>query len=54
MQYQLITNSSYVKMIEADGTMRFVPNDPANSDWAAYQAWLAADPENNIPLPADE
>lgn len=40
-------------MIEEDGTVRFVPDDSANRDWQEYQAWLAADPENQ-PLPADE
>lgn len=52
MQYQLIANSDYIKRIEDDGNIWFVPNEPSNSMWQAYQAWLAEDP-NNQPLPAD-
>lgn len=36
-------------IIKIDGAaISFVPADPANSDWAAYQEWLAA---GNAPLP---
>ena len=28
----------------------FIPNDPANKDWQAYQEWLA---QGNQPLAAD-
>jgi hypothetical protein len=43
--YQL-TNSTIV-IREADGA--FIPNDPGNVDWIAYQAWLKA---GNKPDPA--
>lgn len=52
MQYKLITNSDYVLKIN-DEIISTVPNDMKNRDWQEYQAWLAADPENQ-PLPADE
>ena len=28
----------------------YIPNDPDNTDWQAYQAWLA---EGGVPLPPD-
>ena len=28
----------------------WIPNDPENTDWQAYQAWLA---EGGVPLPPD-
>lgn len=50
--YQLIADSNFIRMTSASGVVSFIPDDPANRDWADYQAWLAADPENNVPLPA--
>jgi hypothetical protein len=38
MTYQLITGSSYVRRIADNAT---IPNDPNNSDWQAYLAWVA-------------
>ena len=47
LTYQLQTLGQSVK--RSDGT--FIPFDPANSDYAAYLAWLE---EGNQPEPADE
>jgi hypothetical protein len=41
--YELTQNSNFV-IRESDGV--YIPNDPHNNDWIAYQAWLA---KGNIP-----
>ena len=45
MTYSLLQIPGVVKR-DADGA--FIPDDPANTDWQAYQAWLA---EGNTPNP---
>lgn len=45
MNYQLTQIDGFVQVI---GTDAFIPADPANSDYAAYLAWLA---EGNTPEP---
>lgn len=42
----IIDNSTIKRLPDAS----FIPNDPANTDWQAYEAWLA---EGNTPLPPE-
>jgi hypothetical protein len=40
-----IVNPNYILRLPDDAT---IPNDNSNSDWQAYQTWLA---QGNTPLP---
>lgn len=57
MRYKLKTAYDGILKIETINDKEivwWVPNDPMNGDWAKYQAWLAEDPENNIPEPSED
>lgn len=39
-----------VLLLVDGGLNKYIPNDPDNADWQAYQAWLAL---GNTPEPAE-
>ncbi len=60
MQYRYVSDGlggvreGWIQALDDSGLLWSVPADVSNLDWQSYQAWLAADPENNVPLQADE
>lgn len=50
MRYQLRNGTEHIFQIDDQGNIAAVPNDMANKDWQAYQAWLA---QGNEPEPAE-
>lgn len=53
-QYYNVGGTQATGILKIEGEVTIcIPSDPANRDWAEYQAWLAADPENNVPEPAE-
>ena len=54
MQYKLSNRSAGVIKDDGAGIISWVPEAEGNADWQVYQRWLAEDPENNIPEPADD
>jgi len=49
--YQLSLNPDFISRINSDDTVTHLRVDPANTDYAAYLAWVAA---GNMPEPAPE
>ncbi len=39
-EYTTESGNKYVERTNADGSLSFIPNDPANSDYQRYLRWL--------------
>lgn len=59
MQYKQVkkfmsneVDTNMIVAIDESGAVWYIPNNPELGMWQEYQAWLAAD-ENNQPDPAD-
>lgn len=48
-----MTKETNPKIIVRDWDGAFIPDDPANIDWIAYQAWLAEGNQPSPPPPAE-
>jgi hypothetical protein len=46
----LVSTQQIKRITLSNGAISFVPNNPMNKDWRAYQTWLAA---GNTPLAVD-
>jgi hypothetical protein len=46
--WDFLANAVNPNIIQRNSDGAFIPNDPGNRDWQAYQAWLAA---GNVPNP---
>lgn len=46
----LVTGAEALNVVQQVPTGKFIPFDPANTDYQEYLAWVA---EGNTPLPAD-
>ena len=49
--YQLTNNPDFIARSSAESSVTYIRVDPANTDYAAYLAWLEA---GNTPEPAPE
>ena len=41
-------DTKMIKLVDEEGVTSTIPADPKNRHYAAYLAWKAEDPENNV------